>query len=381
MNIEKINRILSYVLVALIAIMLTVSVMMWVFVRQQQATPKLPALEQLILNRFIGDVDQTAIEDAAARAMIAALGDRWSYYISADQYADFMEQANNAYIGVGLTIMAEESGGIRVVDVTKGGPAEEAGILADDVIIKVDGQSILDFTIEETKKLVLGDENTIVQLTLLRGEQELTLDVTRRTIRIPVAKSQMLENNIGYVAIYNFNSNSAAETIAAIEKMIAQGAKKLVLDVRNNPGGNAKELVKILDYLLPEGKLFTTVDYAGKTHTDWSDEKCLDIPMAVLVNGNSYSAAEFFAAALSEYDAAIVVGEKTCGKGYFQHTYQLSDGSLIGLSVGKYYTPNGKNLQDTGIIPDVIVSLEDKQDGIDPMPDAQIAAAVKALEP
>ena len=377
---DKISRILSYVLVALLSAVVTVAVMLGVFVYQQQGTSKLALLEQLILERFIGEADQKSMEDAAAHAMVGALGDRWSYYIPADEYAAYMEQMNNAYVGVGITITPEENGGIRVIDVTAGGPAEEAGILVNDVIVKVDDQSILGMSLDECKNLVLGEENTEVRLTVQRGEEEMTVSVTRRAIRTPVVEAQLLENNIGYVAIFNFNSNCAQETIDAIENLLAQGAEKFIFDVRDNPGGYANELVQVLDYLLPEGKLFTTVDYAGNTHTDMSDAKCLDMPMAVLVNGNSYSAAEFFAAAMAEYDTAIVVGEKTTGKGYFQSTYQLPDGSAVGLSIGKYFTPEGKSLADVGVTPDVPVSLAEDQVGLEPMEDPQVLAAISALE-
>ena len=377
---DKITRILSYVLVALLSVVLTVTVMTGIFIAHRQGSSKLVILEQLILDRFIGETDQTAMENAAAHAMVGALGDRWSYYIPADEYAAYMEQMNNAYVGVGITITPEENGGLRVIDVTAGGPAEEAGIQVNDVIIKVDDQSILGMDLNESKSLVLGEENTAVSLTVLRGEAEMTISVTRRAIRTPVAEAQMLDNKIGYVAIYNFNSNCATETIAAIENLLEQGAQKFIFDVRNNPGGYANELVKVLDYLLPEGNLFTTVDYAGNTHTDTSDAKCLELPMAVLVNGNSYSAAEFFAAAMAEYDAAVVVGEKTTGKGYFQSTYQLPDGSAVGLSIGKYFTPDGKSLADVGVTPDVIVGLEGNSVGLKPMEDPQVLAAITALE-
>ena len=377
---EKMSRILSYVLVALLSVIVTITVMLGLFVYRQQSSSKLALLEQLILERFIGEADQTAMEDAAAHAMVGALGDRWSYYIPADEYASYMEQMNNAYVGVGITITPEENGGLRVLDVTVGGPAEEAGILVNDVIIKVDDQSILDMSLDDSKSLVLGEENTVVRLTVLRNGEEVTISVTRRAIHTPVAQAQMLENQIGYVVIYNFNTNCAQETISAIEGLLTQGAQKIIFDVRDNPGGYANELVKVLDYLLPEGNLFTTVDYAGNTHTDMSDEKCLDIPMAVLVNGNSYSAAEFFAAAMAEYDAAVVVGEKTSGKGYFQSTFRLPDGSAVGLSIGKYFTPKGNSLADVGITPDVQVTLESDQIGLEPMQDPQVLAAINALQ-
>ena len=252
-------------------------------------------------------------------------------------------------------------------------------MLVDDVIVAVDGQSILGMELNDSKKLIQGEENTTVQITVLRGDEKKTMTVIRRAIRTPVVKAQLLEENIGLITIYNFNSNCAQETIGAIENLMAQGAQKFIFDVRNNPGGYASELVKVLDYLLPEGKLFTTVDYAGNTHTDMSDENCLEIPMAVLVNGNSYSAAEFFAAAMAEYEAAVVVGEQTSGKGYFQSTFRLPDGSAVGLSIGKYYTPEGKSLADVGVTPDVVVPLENAQLESDPMKDPQVLAAIEAL--
>ena len=376
---EKLDKILSYVLVSLISIALTVTVMLGIFVFSQRGQSKLELLEKIITEYFIGEVDETAMEDAAASAMISSLGDRWSYYIPADEYEAYMEQMNNAYVGIGVTITPQDDGGIKIIAVVAGGPAEEAGIQVDDVIIRVGDKSILGMTLEDSKQLIQGKENTKVSITVLRNEQKHTMEVTRRSIKTPVAVWEMLDERTGLVTIANFNTNCATETIAAIEAAMENGAEQIVFDVRNNPGGYASELVKILDYLLPEGKLFTTIDYTQKENTDMSDAKCLDIPMAVLVNGNSYSAAEFFAAALSEYDAAVIVGEKTSGKGYFQTTFRLPDGSAVGLSIGKYYTPKGKSLEKVGITPDISVSLENPYADIPPLEDAQIVAALNAL--
>jgi carboxyl-terminal processing protease len=188
------------------------------------------------------------------------------------------------------------------------------------------------------------------------------------------------------VSINNFNDRCAQETKAAIESLIEQGATSLIFDLRNNPGGYKHELVNILDYLLPEGDLFHSVDYSGKKETDTSDAKCLQMPMAVLINKNSYSAAEFFAAALEEYNWATVVGDPTSGKGNFQYTFDLPDGSGVGLSVGKYYTPNGVSLAEQGgLVPEVLVEISDElaakiyADLVPPAEDPQIQAAVKVL--
>lgn len=376
---EKWGKILSYVLVSLVSVAVTVTVMLGIFVFGQQGSTKLDVLEKIVTEYFIGEADKTAMEDAAASAMINSLGDRWSYYIPADEYEAYMEQMNNAYVGIGVTITPQDDGGIKIIAVVAGGPAEEAGIKANDIIIKVGDKSILGMALEDSKKLIQGEENTKVSITVRRDDQEHTMEVTRRSIKTPVAEWEMLDERTGLVTIANFNANCAAETIEAIEKVMENGAEQIIFDVRNNPGGYASEMVKILDYLLPEGKLFTTVDYTQREKTEMSDARCLDIPMAVLVNGNSYSAAEFFAAALSEYDAAVIVGEKTVGKGHFQTTFRLPDGSAIGLSIGKYYTPQGKNLEKVGITPDVAVSLENPYAEIPPLEDAQITAALNAL--
>lgn len=387
MNKERLIKILSYVVVALLSVSLTMMVMLWTMPQQQQGQSKLDALEALILQCFIGEKDQTAMEDAAADAMVNALGDRWSYYIPADEYAAYLEQVRNAYVGVGMTVSLREDGkGIDVLNVTAGGPAEEAGVQAGDIIIGVDQKDIEGMAVNEVKKLIQGQAGTKVKLILQRGDGELSLEVTRREIKTPVATAQMLEDKIGLITIVNFNSNCANETLAAVEQLLSEGAQKLIFDVRGNPGGYANELVKVLDRLLPEGKIFTTVDYQGKEKTDMSDATCLDIPMAVLVDGNSYSAAEFFAAALSEYEMAVVVGEKTCGKGYFQSTYLLPDGSAVGLSIGKYYTPKGNSLADVGVTPDVVVPVTEEiasqiyAGTLDPMEDPQILAAIEALK-
>ena len=345
---------------------------------------KLAEIEMLIEDKFIEEPELEPLRDAAAQAMVKATGDRWSYYISAEDYESHMEQMENAYVGVGITILIQEEG-ILIQQVTPGGPAEEAGLLADDVILTIEGQSTLGMDAEAARNLVRGKEGTCVSMTVLRQGQELDFDVERRTIETVVAQGQMLRDNIGYVQIFNFDTRCYDETVAAIESLLDQGAEKLIFDVRFNPGGYARELVKVLDYLLPEGELFRTVDYAGREDVDMSDADYLDVPMAVLVNGDSYSAAEFFAAALSEYDAAVVVGEKTVGKGYFQTTYRLSDGSALNISIGKYFTPKGVSLAGVGITPDVELPVDedtywDIYAGKVPVEeDIQIQAAVEAL--
>lgn len=376
-------RSVSYILVAALA-----SFGALYFFAEEPRYSKLMELEDLIHERFIGEADSAEMEDGAAAGMVAALGDRWSYYIPADEYSAHMEQMQNAYVGIGVTITTEfVNDGVEVLQVEPNGGAKAAGILVGDIILAVEDQSIAQIGIDAAKDLIRGEENTQVKLTILRGEQKLDLQVMRQIIEVQVASGQMLEGNIGLVKINNFDERCADETLAAVEQLLDQGAEKLIFDVRFNPGGYKTELVEILDYLLPEGALFRSLHYTGKETVDESDADCLEMPMAVLINGSSYSAAEFFAAALNEYDWAVVVGEPTVGKSYFQNTIQLKDGSAVGLSVGKYFTPNGVSLADEGgLQPEVKVEVDEETAAkiysgeLDPKEDPQILAAIEALK-
>ena len=376
-------RLLTYVLVAVITCVSTMYFML------QQTGGKLTTLRYLINNCYIGQVDPQALEDGAAYGMVDALPDRWSYYIPASAMQENTERLENAYVGVGITIVERSDGkGFDIVKVEPTGGALEAGILPGDILVAVEGQRMADTGVEGTRELVRGEEGSQVTMTVERDGQELDFTVTRKQLLVQVATGQLLAQNVGYITITNFNERCAEETIARIEELVEQGATSLIFDVRFNPGGYKDELVKLLDYLLPEGNLFRSLFYTGEELVDTSDEKCLEMPMAVLMNADSYSAAEFFAAALSEYDWAVLVGEHTVGKGYFQNTLDLGDGSAVALSMGKYFTPI-KNLcleETGGLTPDVEVTVDEEMAGriysglVDPMEDPQVLAALEALK-
>ena len=380
---RKILILLSYILVAALATTTTLFL-----THEEMGYSKLQQLEDLIQAYYIDPVDTTRIEDAAAEGMISAVGDRWSYYIPAAEYASFVEQNNNAYVGIGITILTQEENamGFEVMEVAAGGPAEEAGIEVGDIVVAVEGQKTAGMDTTEMRNIVRGEEGTFVQITVYRGGSEITMDVERREVQTIVASGQMLSETVGLVTIENFDARCADETIAAIETLQEQGAERLIFDVRNNPGGYAHELVEVLDYLLPEGDLFRTLDYSGKEDVDTSDADYLDMPMVVLVNADSYSAAEFFAVALQEYGAASVVGQQTSGKGYFQQTFLLDDGSAVALSTGKYFTPKGVSLEGVGITPDVEVAVDEETysliyyNQMEPEEDPQIQAALELLK-
>ena len=377
---DKVLRFLSYVVVAMLATAITLQMTV------KTGTGKLDRLENLIQERYIGEADGEAMEDAAAAAMVKATGDRWSYYIPASQYEAHKEQSENAYVGIGITIQqAEDGSGFLIVMVNQNGPAQEAGVQVNDLLIAVEDQDVREMTADQVRELIRGEAGTKVSLTVMRQGEHQTLAVERRRIESAVATGQMLTDGIGLVKISNFDERCASESIAAIQKLQQEGAKKIIFDVRNNPGGYAEELVKLLDYLLPEGDLFRSVSYDGTEKVDTSDADCLDMPMAVLINGSCYSAAEFFAAALQEYQAATIVGEPTVGKGVYQTTISLGDGSAVALSTGKYFTPKGNSLTDVGVTPDVRVDVDEETaekiyyGTLSYADDLQIQAAIQVL--
>ena len=344
-------RSLSYLMVAVIASIVTLA--LW-----GEEYSKLTQLKDIINREFIGQADMSKAEDAAADAMVQALGDRWSYYISAEEYAEHLENKNNAYVGIGITIVTREDG-FDIVKVTPGGSAQEAGVLPGDILVEVEGQSVSELTSDAIKATIRGKVGTQVSIAVLRNEEKIPFTLERREIKVAVATGELLNESIGLIRIANFNANCAKETIGLIKSLQEQGADKLIFDVRNNPGGYVNEMIQVLDYLLPEGVLYRDLDNKGQEGERVSDADCVELPMAVLVNGNSYSAAEFFAAALSEFEWATVVGEKTTGKGHYQNTIKLSDGSAVNLSTGKYFTPNGVNLTEAGgLTPDVVVEVD-----------------------
>ena len=354
--------------------------------------PESPALEkakevyEVLDTRYIGEVDEDVMCDAVAEAMVYATGDRWSYYISAKDLEEHMEQISNSYVGIGVTVQLSEENSFRVMEVVPGGPAFQAGVKEGDEFVSVDGTSCEGLELTDLRNLVRGEEGTEVQITFSRDGKEMEYTIVRASLETEVVSDKMI-GDTGYIAIYNFDATSARKAIDAVKRLQAEGAKALVFDVRYNPGGLKNELVKLLDFLLPEGPLFRSEDYLGHVSVDKSDADCVDLPMAVLINQDSYSAAEFFAAALSEYGAAKTVGTQTCGKGYFQVTQPLSDGSAINLSIGKYFTPNGVSLADAGgLTPDETVELseEDAMDlamhRLDPAEDEQLQAALASLQ-
>ena len=322
---------------------------------------------QYIESLYIGEIDTEQIEDNVFRALIDGLGDRWSYYMSEEEYKAYQNTVANKYVGIGVTVSwDDEENNLIFTKVSKDSPAEEAGFQAGDRLVAVDGQKVADLGYTETLNAVSGEEGTSVSLTVL-GEDgvERIAEVTRRELEVESVSSEML-GEIGYIRIENFDEGVADRFMTALDTVLDQGAKALIFDVRVNPGGRLNELTEILDRLLPEGPIFRSQtkeqEEEGKEDVVYSDEEELDLPMAVLIGEYSYSAAEFFPAALHEYGKAVLVGTPTTGKGYAQIPIELSDGSAIVLSIKRYVTPNGVSLaEEGGIDPDYTVEMTEEQ--------------------
>ena len=354
--------------------------------RENKPYEKLLEAVRLIDENYIGEVDTGTVIDGAIDGMMAGLGDRWSYYVSLDEMEEHMENVNNSYVGIGITVAKADGEGLVVQEVAAGGGAEEAGLVPGDMILAADGTSLLDMDLDAAKKLVKGAEGTSVVLTVQHedGSQE-DISVQRRLVETQTVTAELI-GSVGYVTISNFNHGVAEHFIAAVDDLIAQGAQGLVFDVRFNGGGRLTELMDMLDYLLPEGLLFSSENNAGVESSVYSDADCIELPMAVLVNDNTYSAAEFFAEALREYEWAVVVGQHTTGKGYSQSTLYLSDGSAIVLSTKAYYTPHGQSLADVGITPDIEKEISDEDyyslymGRLDHADDEQLQLALESVE-
>ena len=331
-------------------------------------------IKNTIDDYYIGEVDEETISSAAFSAMVNSLGDVWSSYMSPTEYQTYQPYSSNQFIGLGVSIAKDsDTGGFEITGLTEGSPAENAGLQRGDIILSVDGEDVTGMTISDARSLITSHIDESVTLLIDRNGSQTEYTVDCRLIYDNPVSYEMINGNVGYIKISNFESGAADGAISAIESLLGSGAQYFVFDVRTNPGGLLSELTALLDYLLPGVDIFVSVDKSGEETVITSNNVCLDMDMCVLVNADSYSAAEFFAAALQEYGWATIVGEHTTGKGRSQQTFELSDGSALHLSTAKYLTPNRVDLSEQGgVAPDIEVALTGNTD-------SQLDAAVSQL--
>ncbi|MCL2391730.1 MAG: S41 family peptidase [Oscillospiraceae bacterium] len=317
-----------------------------------------------IEDSFIGEYDMDAVSTAAKRAAVAALNDEWSFYMTAEEFARSRDSAHNRYEGIGVMVSTDEqTQNFQITYVFRGSPAEESGILSGDIIIAVDGNYTKGMTIAQLGDLLSRPLGNTAELTIERMDGCLEIiPVVFRHIFLDPVSFQMLDDDIGLIRLYNFNEGSARSFISATNDLIQDGAAALIFDVRGNPGGWVNEVSDILDFLLPEGEIFVTVDRAGNEFITMSNPYYVDLPMVVIVDRFSFSGAEYFAAMLSEYGFAEVVGEQTTGKSRMQRVIPLPGGGAINISFAEYLTKNRVSLHDEGgFTPDHIVPLSEAE--------------------
>ena len=345
---------------------------------------KLREIDSIAASQYVGELDEEAVADYAAVGYVAGLGDQWSSYIPADQYEQYRMNSEGQGCGIGVSVISTQDS-IRVNLVYDDSPAAQAGIEKGDYIAGAAGLTAEADGADAVIDAIRGDEGTEVTVSVRKdgtdAVQELTMQ--RAVVTQKMAWGQMLDGNVGYIRIENFHVGAAEQFNQTLDGLIADGAQSLVIDVRHNGGGRVKEMSEALDPLLPEGTIMTLRTKDGDETVYSSDADMIDLPIAVLIDDQSISAAEFFAVALQEYDRATLVGTHTTGKGRAQQTFELSDGSAVNLSVEEYFTPNGNSLADVGIAPDIEVTLTEEQQAdfyfLTPEDDPQLQKAVESV--
>lgn len=314
-------------------------------------------IKDIVENQYIDEVSRQALGDYAAAAMVSGLADNWSYYMSADEYKTYQLNSANEYSGIGMSIMKQDDGSFQVVSVNADSPAGLAGLGAGDVITSVDGEDITSMSLDEARKLIRSKMNG--KFTLGLGRKN-SIEVDCSSVYQSAVNYRLEKTEAGYVQILNFEAGSGEDAIAAVEDLLNQGAVALCIDLRGNPGGLDSEAAKFLDYLLPNGTLFIETDKQGNEKVTTSDGMCIQLPMCVLVNAETFGEAEVCAAVLQEYQWATVLGEATTGKTRTQETIPLEDGSALRLSTGTYLTGNRTDISAKGgVVPDLILYNSD----------------------
>ena len=344
-------------------------------------------IEETVKESYTGDIDDDQMEEYMYKGMMASLGDPYSAYYTSEEYEELTTETTGSYEGIGVVMQQDvNTGEVKVVRCYEGAPGEKAGLLPEDVLVEVNGESVSGMELSEVVDKVKNSQDQVAHLTIAReGESEyLEIDVHLEEVNIPVVQSEMLEDNIGYIALYEFTEQTEPQYMEAFEALKDQGMERLIIDVRNNPGGLLTSVCDILEDILPEGLIVYTEDKNGEREEYACDgENELDIPLAVLVNGNSASASEIFAGAIQDYSKGTIVGTTTFGKGIVQSLIPFNDGSAIKTTTAKYYTPSGKCIHGTGIQPDVEVELSEglkQETSISHEEDNQLQKAIEVVK-
>ncbi|MDR1892456.1 MAG: PDZ domain-containing protein, partial [Oscillospiraceae bacterium] len=324
---------------------------------------KLSKIDDLIRQNYFKDIDEAKLSDSIAQGYIAGLDDRWARYLGRQETVEREQHNNGVEVGIGIMVSRAEDGNLLIVGVTNGSPAQADGIKAGDVIVRVDGNLVADLNFEDAvAALKNGGTGTVCNFSI-RGEngEEIPKMVTRKEIK---TESVTLEeyDGLGYIKITAFNKSAAGDFVKAVDELTKSGVRGLIFDLRGNPGGTIDSVTEMLNRILPAGVLATQTNKGGVTTTlSESDGPGVDLPMAVLINGSSASAAELFAADIRDFGKGPLVGTKTFGKGVMQNTFSLPDGSSVQITTAKFNPHSGVNFDGVGLLPDKEIDLSDEQ--------------------
>ena len=335
---------------------------------------KLETLEELINKQYYRDedIDTDEMIEGMYAGLVDSLGDPYSVYYTAEEWQEMLTETEGIYYGIGAYVSLDTTTGFaKISGVIANTPAEEAGLRENDIIYLVDGETTQGCELTEVTSMIKGEEGTTVHLTIYReGEPDyLEMDVTRRKIESPTVKYEMYDNGVGYIQITEFDEVTSDQFAEALAVIKGSRAKGMILDLRSNPGGSLPVVVDIARSILPKGLIVYTEDKYGKRDEYTCDGKNeLNIPLVVLVNGNSASASEILAGAIKDYNKGTLIGTTTFGKGIVQRVQQLTDGTAVKLTISSYYTPNGNNIHGIGIEPDIVCEFDSNayyDDGVD----------------
>lgn len=345
---------------------------------------KLKLIRNKINSEYIGTIDENKMAEYTIKGYVAGLGDKYSAYYTKEEMTDLMEDTKGNFVGIGVYLtLDEEKNLVKVYGVIPNSPAEEVGVQAGDYITNVNGINLDGSQLDKLADDLRGEEGTKVTFKVLRGSETLEFNATRRKVEIIHVSGQIVEGNIGYIAVDSYDGKVAEQFEIEYDKLVVQGIKALIVDIRNNGGGLVDQSVAMADYFLDYGTgiLIEKNNKDQETTTRAKTKKKITIPTVVLVNGYSASASEIFSAALKEKaDNVTIVGTKTYGKGVIQGIYNLTDGSGLKLTIEEYFTPNHNSINNVGVEPDVVVDGYEYASKLDAENDTQYKKAVEILK-
>lgn len=335
---------------------------------------------EFIDDKYIGEIDKNELIDSTIKGFVEGIGDEYSEYMTKEEWEEYQADALGNYVGVGIYMSQDDDGNIVIISTIKDTPAERAELKSGDLIIGVDGESTAGMSTSDVSSRVKGEEGTEVTLTIYRDGQSLDFTLKRESVKVYHAESKMLEDEIGYISLLTFDDGCAAELDGEMQNLVNQGAKKVILDLRNNTGGLVDEALEILDLFLDKDTTVLITKSADGTEeiSKTKADKKYDVELVVLVNGYSASASEIVTGALKDNGRAKIIGTQTYGKGVIQNVYPLADGGVLKLTTQEYYTPNNTKINKIGITPDYEIELTDED--IENEYDSQLEKAKEILK-